>query len=164
MSQIDIKDNFLPQPLLDSVVEKVLSPSFNWSYSNVIDDEDVVNDIHNFQFVHTLYYHNKPTSNFFEDFSFILNFLKPHSLVKCKLNFNPCFKEVIPHKLHVDVPFECKTSILYLNTNDGYTLFEDGTKVQSISNRLVTFNSQTKHTGTTCTNCKGRIVLNVNYF
>jgi hypothetical protein len=164
MNKLDIKDNFLPESLLDTLVSKVLSPSFKWSYSTVVDGIDVENDMYNFQFVHTLYYQNKPTSDFFEDFSFAFNCLRPNSLVKCKINFNPCYKEVIQHKLHTDVPFECKTSILYLNTNDGYTLFEDGSKVESVSNRLVTFNSQLKHTGTTCTNSRGRIVLNVNYF
>ena len=37
------------------------------------------------------------------------------------------------------------TSILYINTNDGYTKFEDGTIVESVENRLVTFDSRMKH-------------------
>ena len=31
------------------------------------------------------------------------------------------------------------TSILYMNTNNGYTIFENGDKVESVENRLVTF-------------------------
>ena len=50
-----------------------------------------------------------------------------------------------------------------MNTNDGYTLFEDGTKVESVMNRLVTFPYTMKHAGTTCTNSPFRMVINFNY-
>ena len=56
------------------------------------------------------------------------------------------------------------TSILYLNTNDGYTQFENGTKIESIENRLITFPLSYRHTGTTCTNQPFRAVINFNYF
>ena len=58
--------------------------------------------------------------------------------------------KVIEHGLHIDIENSlncCKTSVMYLNTNNGYTLFEDGTKVDSVANRLVTFNNSTKHSG-----------------
>ena len=53
---------------------------------------------------------------------------------------------------------------MYLNTNNGYTLFEDGTKIDSVANRLVTFNNSTKHSDLTNT-CDEpyRLVLNVDY-
>ena len=54
------------------------------------------------------------------------------------------------------------TSILYLNTNDGYTEFEDGTKIESIENRWVSFPEDTKHRGTSCTNERVRVVINFN--
>ena len=56
------------------------------------------------------------------------------------------------------------TSIFYVNTNNGYTKFEDGTKVESVANRMVTFSTNMKHLGTSCTNEKRRIVINFNYF
>ena len=56
------------------------------------------------------------------------------------------------------------TSIFYINTNNGYTIFEDGTKVESVANRLLTFPTNMKHTGTSCTDEKTRIVINFNYF
>ena len=65
--------------------------------------------------------------------------------------------------LHVDVPDDCKTSVFYINTNNGYAKFEDGTKIYSKDNRLITFNSQMKHCGTNTTDSKYRIVLNINY-
>ena len=56
-----------------------------------------------------------------------------------------------------------KTGILYLNTNDGYTEFETGEIVESVANRVVIFEGNQNHRGTTCTNQKTRIVLNINY-
>ena len=55
------------------------------------------------------------------------------------------------------------TAILYINTNDGYTVFEDGTKIDSVANRICIFPYYLKHSGTTCTNANRRIALNINY-
>ena len=41
---------------------------------------------------------------------------------------------------------------------------EDGTKVESIANRMVTFPSNMKHKGTSCTDERTRVVINFNYF
>ena len=59
---------------------------------------------------------------------------------------------------------QSSTSIFYVNTNNGYTKFEDGTKVESVANRMVTFPSNMKHTGTSCTDERIRVVINFNYF
>ena len=55
------------------------------------------------------------------------------------------------------------TSIFYVNTNNGYTVFEDGTKVESVANRMLTFPSNLKHCGTSCTDKNIRSVINFNY-
>ena len=56
------------------------------------------------------------------------------------------------------------TSIFYVNSNNGYTVFEDGTKVESVANRFVSFPANMKHKGTSCTDEKIRVVINFNYF
>ena len=75
------------------------------------------------------------------------------------------------NEFHVDGPSlseeklkQSSTSIFYVNTNNGYTKFEDGTKVESVANRMVTFPANMKHTGTSCTDEKIRVVINFNYF
>ena len=55
------------------------------------------------------------------------------------------------------------TSILYMNTNNGGTKFEDGTFVNSVSNRMVTFDCSIKHAPVSCTDVDRRIVVNINY-
>ena len=58
---------------------------------------------------------------------------------------------------------EMTTSILYMNTNNGGTKFEDGTFVNSLANRMVTFDCLTKHAPVSCTDKDRRIVVNINY-
>ena len=56
------------------------------------------------------------------------------------------------------------TAVFYVNTNNGYTIFESGEKVSSVENRMVIFDSNILHTGTTCTDERVRCVLNFNYY
>jgi len=73
--------------------------------------------------------------------------------------------------LHIDNEY-CKhrpgvmtTGIYYVNTNNGYTLFEDGTKVESLANRFVVFPCNIRHGGMPFTDdSKRRIVINFNWF
>jgi Rps23 Pro-64 3,4-dihydroxylase Tpa1-like proline 4-hydroxylase len=62
-----------------------------------------------------------------------------------------------------DTEFNNTTAIFYLNNNNGYTIFEDGSKVDSVENRLVVFNSNVMHSGVSQTDSKVRCVINLNY-
>ena len=62
-----------------------------------------------------------------------------------------------------DVASHWTTAILYINTNNGFTEFEDGVKVESIANRLVMFPSNFKHRGITQTDEQTRIMINFNF-
>ena len=69
----------------------------------------------------------------------------------------------LAYGLHVDTRWPgATTAILYLNTNDGYTLFEDGRQVARVANRLVLFDASLRHTGVSCTDAPERLVLNLN--
>ena len=89
-------------------------------------------------------------------------------MIKCKANLVMGTDRLVEHGMHIDVldaedrPY-IKTSILYMNTCDGYTAFEDGTKVESVANRFVTFPNGLRHTGTSTTNASFRMVINFNY-
>ena len=93
-----------------------------------------------------------------------INRLRPAAILRIKANLQPKNIEVYEDPLHVDLnKVSCTTSIFYVNTCNGYTYFEDGSKVESVANRLVTFPSQTKHAGTTCSDQVSRVVINFNY-
>jgi hypothetical protein len=168
IDEIIVKDNCMPLIVLNSIVDIITSSNFPWYYSSVVSDNDLASEFNkqfNFQFAHVLYLNNIPRNEWFNKIYPITEFLPGfRSLVKLKVNFNPKYSSVIEHGYHTDVSFECNTAILYLNTNDGYTKFESGEKVDSVKNRLVVFPSRYSHTGTTCTDQKGRLVININYF
>ena len=71
------------------------------------------------------------------------------------------------HDFHVDITNTTNpsvmVSILYMNTNNGWTELEDGTKVQSVANRLVTFPNYVKHRSVSCSDQTYRMVLNLDY-
>ena len=68
-------------------------------------------------------------------------------------------KDLYPH---FDIPNRL-TAIYYVNTNNGWTEFENGDKVPSVENRIVIFDSSQLHTGTRTTNASSRVVINFNY-
>ena len=58
-----------------------------------------------------------------------------------------------------------KTSLFYLNNTNGPTVFKDGSEVDCVRNRLLTFPSNTIHSGRSHTEGDNkRIVINFNYF
>ena len=59
---------------------------------------------------------------------------------------------------------DMKTAVFYINTNNGYTEFENGVRVNSVANRVCIFDSHLKHRGTTHSEGSNqRIVVNFNY-
>ena len=76
-------------------------------------------------------------------------------------DFHSDLKEFIPDE---DRLSQWTTAIFYINTNNGYTKLSDGTIVESKSNRLLTMSSNIEHLGTTCTDQKRRVVINLNYY
>lgn len=71
--------------------------------------------------------------------------------------------KVLIKGFHTDFPQTLTTGIYYINTNDGYTLFEDGTRCDSVANRFCRFPCTTRHTATTCTTTDRRLLINFNY-
>lgn len=71
--------------------------------------------------------------------------------------------KVFTNGYHCDFTGNLTTGIYYINSNDGYTLFENGTIVESVANRFCRFDCNLKHTATTCTNTNTRLLINFNY-
>jgi len=80
-----------------------------------------------------------------------------------RANLYPNTEKLQEHPMHRDADFSHNSAVLYLNTCDGYTKMVDGTKINSVANRLVTFDASELHCSTTTTNVAGRFVLIVNY-
>ena len=94
--------------------------------------------------------------------------LKPKEIYRIKANLLPRTPEIKVNRFHTDIQgnngvIPYTTSIFYMNANNGYTEFEDGTIVESVANRWISFPEDTKHRGTSCTDEKVRVVINFNY-
>jgi len=172
MDQIKIFDNFLSTRLYRRFCEIVESEDFPWYLSGPVAYEDGTNsscpEKYDYQFCHSLYESPAKISNSFNIIDPILDKIDIAVLLNAKINCNPATDNIIEHGFHVDVPHDLAgkvsyTGVYYINSNNGYTIFKDGTKVHSKKNRLVIFPTTLNHTGSTCTDSKYRLVLNFNF-
>jgi hypothetical protein len=154
-----IIDNFLCEEDLHKVKSLILDKYFSWYYN---DGKEYADDEF-FQFTHIFYNNHSPNSSYFKELQPFLDKLDVQALIRIKANNTGREHTIRKGSYHIDSKAPCKTAIWYLNTNNGKTLFEDGDEVESVENRMVIFPSQLKHTATTHTDTKTRIVINFNY-
>jgi hypothetical protein len=157
-----IIDNFLSEHEFMSIKNLLMGSDFPWYFNEGVIVED--NDKANFQFTHSFYRNYKPESSYIEALNPIFLKINAKSLIKVKANLGTRMSEIQNTGMHTDFDFSCTTAIFYLNSNNGYTIFEDGTKIESVENRLVAFDSLLKHSGTTHTDEQTRVLINFNYF
>ena len=161
-----IIDNVLPKPVADKVGEDLLVDArFPW-YLSVVSAKYPPDILNNYQFVHIFYNKYNITSTFFSIIAPIVDYLNPESIIRIKANLNPRTESRYKFEYHTDYESKSsdrKTAIYYVNSNDGITILEDGTEIESVANRLVIFDQKISHTGTTCTNQKVRCLINFNY-
>ena len=90
--------------------------------------------------------------------------LDPINFVRIKANLIPKADKVVVHGYHIDTIHPCSlTAIFYVNTNNGYTEFKNGVQTPSVANSMVIFPSYLNHSGSTCTDEKVRIAININF-
>lgn len=164
-AKMKITNDFLDKEDFEKIQNFFLSSDFPWYYNDHINYPG--EDIGGFkQFTHMLYNNLRPTSFAYDNLDPILSKIKPFAIARIKANLVTKHTEVVEHGYHIDftnAPTGSLTSILYLNDNDGYTKFKNGAKIESKANRLVTFDGNMAHTGTTTTFDR-RVVLNINWF
>lgn len=164
VKKYEIHDDFLDADVFDELKSIFINNvNFPWYYYSGITSADQ-NEKDKHQFVHTLYAENiGVTSDFFRHMTPLLQRINVKNLIRIKANLGLRTDEHIEGGWHTDFDFDCKTAIFYLNTNNGYTLLEDDTKVESVANRFVTFDSSVEHSGVSHTDTKVRCLLNINY-
>jgi hypothetical protein len=169
MPDIDIYDNFLDIDTFEKIQKMCLS-DIDWKYDDTVANRfsSQINceEKYNWQMVHIFYNHPFNISSSFQIINPIVQKINPIVMYRAKLNLNPSTDKIVEHGYHQDYQPEedgkiFTSSIFYLNSNNGYTKFEDGTQVESVENRLVTFPSTLMHTGSSCTDSKNRLVLNL---
>ena len=168
--EIEIIDNFLPDYYFKQLQSRLLGEYMPWFHNEYILHEDEGKS-KTYQFMH-LFYDIRPEYNGETDcYSLVRDSL---NLIRQKLNVTKLYRIKANLRLrsffnrsgggyHTD-GYDCShTSIYYINTNNGYTKFKNGTKVKSVQNRMVVFPSNLEHQGYTCSDKLKRVVVNFNY-
>ena len=166
--KISIIDNFLAKEEFVSLARYLSDEEVPWHFSRFMVHPEEVSPG---GFYHKVYQANVPCSPIFTShFLPILEQLNVVVLIRLRINLNLRLPEPYVFQFHTDVDDFSKdlitqvtTSILYINTNNGYTELEDGTKIESVANKLVSFPSNTKHRIVTQTDKQTRILINFNY-
>ena len=155
-----IIDNFLPEDEFKSIQSFMMGGEFRWFY---VDGRAFVDD-GSFHMTH-MFFQPEVGSNS-EHLHFWTNFMNKVGAKKCeRIKANLTFKtptiETAP--FHTDFA-DMKTATFYINTNNGYTEFENGVRVNSVANRVCIFDSNLFHCGTTHSEgANQRVVVNFNY-
>lgn len=163
-----IIDEFLGSDQLAVLCAAVLAPSFPWGTTRILADplgahlapQDNTQQVHGFYLHKPGVLHASPHLPLLRP---LLRRLQPTALLRIKLNRTARNTRHVEYGLHADVKRRgATTAIYYLNTNNGYTVFEDGRRIASVADRIVLFDTALRHTGASCTDAEHRLVLNFN--
>ena len=164
----EVVDNFLDEEYFDSLVtlftdkEKSGNIMMPWYFnSSIVYDKVVENKL--FYMYHVFYEENVPMSSHYESLFPLLEKLEVKALIRIKANLYPNTEILHEHPMHFDYPFSHSSALLSLNTCDGYTKLKDGTKIDSIANRILLIDPSEEHCSTTTTNDFARFNININY-
>jgi len=159
-TDIKIIDDFLPKKDFLFIKNYMSSFDFPWYYNN----QKVYENDNYFQFSHIFLNENGINSDRFFLLEPVFKIINPKKLFRIKANCTPKSNEIITYGFHTDSDVKNGlTGILYLNSNNGYTLFKNNNKINSIENRFIVFKNNIEHTGTSCTDENVRFVINFNY-
>jgi len=164
---MNIYTNFLSKKDFKVLESVILSDIMPWYFNNGISKLKKTTNRKNkedFQFTFTFIKDGQQCCH--QDMINLLNpvfsKIKFKKMNRIKANLIPRKNKIIESGMHVDQK-KGTTGILYMNTCNGYTLFESGEKIKSEKNKYIEFNSSIKHTGTSCTDQFRRVVINFNY-
>ena len=171
----EIINNFLPLNTFKELQSFLLPVDFKegeqmrWYYTpagNVVRQVsfDSTSNWRLFYLSHVVYEHTILSSLYEKIIPHCWEQLDIKSLIRIKINMYPNTQNVHEHGMHSDYDFNHKAAIFYINTCDGYTKLEDGTKIDSVANRMLLFDASTPHTSSTCTDQPVRVNININYF
>ena len=157
---MNISKNFLPKKDFNKLKNYIMSDYFPWYYNDfVLEKKD---NFFQFTFVFLDEKGINCSKEIMNIINIVLSKIKYNKLTAVKANLLTKTKNIIEHGFHIDQNIGT-TGILYLDNSNGYTKFENGKKIKSEENKYVEFDSTLKHTGSSCTDEKRRIVINFNY-
>ena len=163
-------DNFLDEETFIRLQGALLSRNLAWYFAPFTDGKEEGSS--QFYFGHNIYINHTWVSGLSNDLSPLIQKIKPMAIHMIRANLMTRTEKSIESQFHSDMeknaPTKDKvdqwtTAIYYINDCNGYTKLEDGSVIESRANRLLTFPSDIRHLGSTCTDEKRRVLINLNY-
>ena len=145
MSDIVLNKDFLDKDVFLKIKNTLLSDCFPWFYNSFTGNINDKSDFFNLMLVP------------------ILSKLDCSFLIRAKINLYTKKEQQIETDFHVDQTYKHKVAIFSVNSNNGFTLFEDGRKITSEENQISFFNGDLKHCSVNQTDENIRINININY-
>ena len=161
LKKMEIINNFIEDSKVASAIKNLLlSYTFPYYYSDSTAEPEDKND---YFFSHILYDKNQQNSNYFNQIGMpILGRLNFNYLQRVKVNCYTKKPTQIITGMHTDFPEKHQVALYSVNTNNGYTLFENGDKAPSVENQLVLFDGSLKHCSVAQTDENVRININID--
>ena len=167
--KVQIFNNFLDQEVFLEIKKFIMSPRCQWRYVNYIahkDGRDNDNDgyfVHSFKDCHPQTFEDRyPESPHFPLIAKILDKIQYQNILRIRSSLYPRREVQKPDPFHIDYNFPHRVCIFYVNTNNGYTMFENGEKIPSVENQLATFDGSEKHCSVVQTDTPARYIVNIN--
>tara|TARA_B100001093_G_C26810295_1_gene1007303 strand:- start:1049 stop:1570 length:522 start_codon:yes stop_codon:yes gene_type:complete len=170
LTDIKVTDNFLDKEYFTDIQGHLLGPNFPWFFNDGI-NYDFPPHPTQYQLIH-IFYDNGNELPYFQLIGDMCRKIGYKEILddpmRCgiKGNMNPRQPEHEMWGFHIDLePGKTEgwtTSIFHVNTNNGWTEFESGDKIDCVGNRLISFPSHIQHSGVSCTDVKRRVVINMN--
>ncbi len=158
-----IVQNFLDKESFSSLKTHFESNRVLWEYVDGV----VEKDDKDFQFVYPVWCPYTGIVASQETWSYVgdvLDLLDVEIIIRAKVNLRTKTDAHEETRYHTDeVTTGGLTGIYYINTNNGYTKFEDGDVIESVENTMVIFPNHIKHCGGSSTDTNRRLVLNLNW-
>ena len=170
---MNITDNFLDEEVFSQLQGTLLDQGICWHFVPCTDGTEGKDNQDQFFFGHTIYQKHTWTSGLSNNLSPLIQKIAPMAIHMIRANLMTKSESHIESQLHSDMNLnsptadkisQWTTAIYYINDCNGYTKLEDGSVIESKANRLLTFPSDVKHLGATCTDMKRRVLINLNYF
>ena len=156
---MQISPNFLKHYTFTELKNIVTDKNFRWYFRQSKGEPEQYNNL--------LYYDHQFSEDVTPKLKRMLSAIciQLDAIAVLRININSTPRNAPEQTWHTDwqISTPSKTCIIYLNDNDGYTEFEDS-KVESVANTAVVFDTNVKHRGAPPTNVDRRLVLNINYF
>ena len=156
-----IEDKQIQEDIKNTLIE---TRGIAYYYADGLANE---NDNSDFYFYHFLFHtdNGMPVCSpmFTKILSPILGKLKFKYLMRSKVNLYTKKSEFIQTGMHIDLDTSHMVALYSVNTNNGYTLFEDGTKIESVENQMAIFDGSRKHCSVAQTDTNIRVNININF-